>query len=134
MTRFSFSGPKVITICAGLSMTATFALAGDGNVSAEQILNALQPKPPMRGLSIGARPAQIDPEVKAKQASFVEGLRNRKARSLLIRERGQIAEIAATKPNIDLEIKFEFNSASIRPASMPSVKALGAGHTDGAER
>jgi hypothetical protein len=69
MTRFSFSGLKAITICAGLSMTATFALAGDGNVSAEQILNALQPKPPMRGLSIGARPPQIDPEVKAKQAS-----------------------------------------------------------------
>ena len=70
MTHFSFSGLKAITICAGLSMTATFALAGDGNVSAEQILNALQPKPPMRGLSIGARAPQIDPEVKAKQASF----------------------------------------------------------------
>jgi outer membrane protein OmpA-like peptidoglycan-associated protein len=146
MTRFSFSGLKVITICAGLSMTATFALAGDGNVSAEQILNALQPKPPMRGLSIGARAAQIDPEVKAKQASFVEGLRNRKTRSLSISEREQIAEIAATKPNIDLEIQFDYNSASISPASMPSVKALGealtdqklkgstfvvAGHTDG---
>jgi outer membrane protein OmpA-like peptidoglycan-associated protein len=146
MTRFSFSGLKAITICAGLSMTATFALAGDGNVSVEQILNALQHKPPMRGLSIDARPAQIDPEVKAKQASFVEGLRNRKARSLSISEREQIAEIAATKPNIDLEIQFDYNSALIRPASMPSVKALGealtdqklkgsifvvAGHTDG---
>jgi outer membrane protein OmpA-like peptidoglycan-associated protein len=112
----------------------------------EQILNALQPKPPMRGLSIGARPAQIDPEVKAKQASFVEGLRNRKTRSLSTSEREQIAEIAATKPNIDLEIQFGYNSASIRPASMPSAKALGealtdstlkgstfvvAGHTDG---
>ena len=146
MTHFNFSGLKAIAICAGLSMPATFALAGDGNVSVEQILNALQPKPPMRGLSIGARPTQIDPEVKAKQASFVEGLRNRKARSLSLSEREQIAEIAATKPNIDLEIQFDYNSASIRPASMPSVKALGealtdqklkgsifvvAGHTDG---
>ena len=146
MTSFSFSGLKVITICAGLSMTATFALAGDGNVSAEQILNALQPKPLTRGLSMGARAAQIDPEVKAKQASFVEGLRNRKTRSLSTSEREQIAEIAATKPNIDLEIRFDFNSASISSASMPSVKALGdaltdaklkgstfvvAGHTDG---
>src|SRR5262249_59422934 len=103
MTRFSFSGLKAITICAGLSMTATFALAADGNVSAEQIINALQPKPPpTRGLSIDARPAQIDPEVKAKQVSFVEGLRNRKTRSLSTSEREQIAEIAATKPNIDL--------------------------------
>ena len=130
MTSFSFSGLKVITICAGLSMTATFALAGDGNVSAEQILNALQPKPLTRGLSMGARAAQIDPEVKAKQASFVEGLRNRKTRSLSTSEREQIAEIAATKPNIDLEIQFDFNSASISSASMPSVKALGEALTD----
>jgi hypothetical protein len=56
-------------------------------------------QPPMRGLSIGARAAQIDPEVKAKHglASFVEGLRNRKARSLSISEREQIAEVAATE-------------------------------------
>ena len=130
MTRFSFSGLKAITICAGLSTTATFALAGDGNVSVEQILNALQPKPPMRGLSIGARPAQIDPEVKAKQASFVESLRNRKTRSLSLSEREQIAEIAATKPNIDLEIQFDYNSASIAKNSMPSVQALGKALSD----
>jgi len=130
MTSFSFSGLKVITICAGLSMTATFALAGDGNVSAEQILNALQPKPLTRGLSMGARAAQIDPEVKAKQASFVEGLRNRKTRSLSTSEREQIAEIAATKPNIDLEIQFDYNSADIAKTSVPSVQALGKALSD----
>jgi outer membrane protein OmpA-like peptidoglycan-associated protein len=146
MTSFSFSGFKAVTICAALSMTATFALAGDGNVSAEQILDALQPKPLMRGLSIGAPSAQIDPAVKARETSFVESLRNRKTRSLSTSEREQIAEIAATRPNIDLEIQFDFNSAAISAASMPSVKALGealsdsklkgstfvvAGHTDG---
>jgi outer membrane protein OmpA-like peptidoglycan-associated protein len=146
MTSFSFSGLKAITICAALSMTAGVALAADANVTADQILNALQPRPVTRGLSTGAPAAQADPAAKAKEASFLQGLRNRKTRSLSLSEREQIAEIATTKPNIDLEIQFDYNSASISKASMSSVKALGealsdpklkgstfvvAGHTDG---
>jgi outer membrane protein OmpA-like peptidoglycan-associated protein len=146
MTGFSFSGLKAMTVCAALSMTAGLALAGDANVTTDQILNALQPKPVMRGLSSGAAPAQADQAVKAKEASFLQGLRNRQTRSLSLSEREQIAEIATTKPAIDLEIQFDFNSASISAASVPSVKALGqalsdpklkgstfvvAGHTDG---
>jgi outer membrane protein OmpA-like peptidoglycan-associated protein len=143
MTHFNFSGLKAITICAALTMTAGLALAGDGDVSAKQILNALQPKPVMRGLS--ADP-QADPAATAKETSFLHGLRHRNSRSLSLSEREQIAEIATTKPNIDLEINFDYNSASISSGSMPSVKALGealsdpklkgstfvvAGHTDG---
>jgi outer membrane protein OmpA-like peptidoglycan-associated protein len=146
MTSFKFSGLKAITICAALSMSAGLALAADANVSADQIINALQPKPMTRGLSIGPQAAQPDPAVKVKEASFLQGLRNRKTRSLSLSEREQIAEIATTKPTIDLEINFDYNSASISTASMPSVKALGealsdpklkgstfvvAGHTDG---
>src|SRR5262249_15056602 len=59
----------------------------------------------------------------------------------------EIATIAKTKPNIDLEITFEYNSAQISQKSLPSVQALGralssadlkgstfivAGHTDAA--
>jgi outer membrane protein OmpA-like peptidoglycan-associated protein len=143
MTNFSFSGLNAITICAVLTMTAGVALAADGDVSASQILNALQPKPVTRGLSAGP---QVDPSAKAKEVSFLQGLRNRKTRSLSVSEREEIAEIATTKPNIDLEINFDYNSASISSGSMPSVKALGealsdaklkgstfvvAGHTDG---
>jgi outer membrane protein OmpA-like peptidoglycan-associated protein len=140
-----FSGLKAITICAALSMTAGLAFAGD-NVSSDQIINALQPKPakPLtRGLSIGA--PQVDPAVKAKEVSFVASIRNRKTRSLSLGEREEIAEIASTKPKIDLEIHFDFNSADISKDSMASVQALGdaladpklrgstfvvAGHTD----
>jgi outer membrane protein OmpA-like peptidoglycan-associated protein len=143
MSSLKFSGLKAITICAALSMTAGLALAADGNVSASQILNALQPKPVTRGLSTEQL---ADSAAKAKEASFVQGLRNRQTRSLSLSEREQIADIATTKPNIDLEINFDYNSASISKASMPSVKALGealsdtklkgstfmvAGHTDG---
>jgi outer membrane protein OmpA-like peptidoglycan-associated protein len=143
MTSFlRLSGLKAITLSAALSMTAGLALAGDNNVSAGQILNALQPKPLTRGLSVGP---QEDPAVKAKEIDFVQTLRNRKTRSLSMGEREEIAEIASTKPNIDLDIQFDYNSAEISSASLPSVQALGkaltnanlkgstfvvAGHTD----
>jgi len=141
-----FSGLKAMTICAALSMTAGLALAGENNVTKDDILSALyvKPQPLTRGLSVGA--PQADPTAKAREESFLASIRNRRTRSLSLGEREEIAEIAATKPKIDLEINFDFNSASIRPSSMPSVQVLGqalsdpklkgstfivAGHTDG---
>jgi outer membrane protein OmpA-like peptidoglycan-associated protein len=135
------SGLTVMTFTAALSMTAGLALAGD-NVSANQIVNALQPKPLTRGLSVGEQP---DPAVKAKEANFVNTLRNRKTRSLSMGEREEIAEIASTKPKIDLDIQFDYNSAKISKTSVTAVQELGkalsnpnlkgstfvvAGHTD----
>jgi outer membrane protein OmpA-like peptidoglycan-associated protein len=139
MTRLN--GLSIVTIGAALSMTAGLAFAGD-TVSADQILSALKPKPLTRGLSTGA---QVDTATQAKEAGFVETLRNRKTRSLSLGERQEIAEIAASKPKIDLEIRFEYNSADISPSSVQAVQELGkalsnaglkgstfvvAGHTD----
>ena len=145
MSKFvRFSGIKAITICAALAMTAGLALAGDNTVQAIDIVHALKPKPLTRGLSMGA-PA-IDPAVKAKEVNFIETVRNRKTRSLSTGEREEIADIASTKPKIDLEIQFDFNSAEIAKTSTEAVKQLGqalsdqslrgstfvvAGHTDG---
>ena len=148
MTSFHrLTALKAITITAALSMTAGLAVAGDANVSADQILNALQPKAPLtRGLIIGQKPeAMVDPAVKAREIHFVDTLRNRKTRSLSLGEREEIAEIASTKPKIDLNIQFDYNSAEISQSSMSSVQELGkalsnpslrgstfvvAGHTD----
>jgi outer membrane protein OmpA-like peptidoglycan-associated protein len=122
-------------------MTVGLAFAGD-TVSADKILDALKPKAATRGLSTGP---QVDTAAQAKEASFVDTLRNRKTRSLSLGEREEIAELAATKPKIDLEIRFDYNSADINRSSMPAVQELGkalsnaslkdstfvvAGHTD----
>jgi len=87
----------------------------------------------------------VDTAAQTKAAGFVETLRNRKTRSLSLGERQEIAEIAATKPKIDLEIRFDYNSADISKESTPAVQELGkalsnaslkgstfvvAGHTD----
>ena len=128
MTSFhSLSLFKAITLGAALSMTAGLAFAGDSNVSADQIRNALQPKPLARGLSVGP---QADPAVKAKEMGFIATLRDRKSRSLSLGEREEIAEIASTKPKIDLDIQFDYNSADIRTSSMPAVQELGKALSD----
>src|SRR5712671_7835049 len=140
MTRFH--GLCIVAIGATLSMTAGLAFAGD-TVSADQILSALKPKAATtRGLSAGP---QADPVVTAKQVSFVDSLRNRKTRSLSLGEREEIAQIASAKPKIDLEIRFDYNSADISKDSTQAVQELGkalsqaslkgstfvvAGHTD----
>jgi outer membrane protein OmpA-like peptidoglycan-associated protein len=124
---FRLTGLKAITLTAALSMTAGIALAGDNNVSAAQILDALKPKPLTRGLSTGP---QVDPAVKAKEIHFVDSVRNRKTRSLSLGEREELLEIASNKPNIDLDIQFDYNSAEISKTSMSSVQELGKALTD----
>jgi outer membrane protein OmpA-like peptidoglycan-associated protein len=132
----------ILAIGVALSATAGMAFAGD-DVTADQILKALVPNKPLtRGLSM-APPA--DPAVSASEGKFVDSLRNRNARSLSTGEREQIATIVKDKPNIDLEITFNYNSADISAKAQPAVQALGkalssddlkgstflvAGHTD----
>jgi outer membrane protein OmpA-like peptidoglycan-associated protein len=129
MTSFSrLSGITAIALGAALSMTAGLALAGDTVISADQIAKALQPKPLTRGLSSGAQ--QVDPAVEAKEAKFVNSLRNRPTRSLSLGEREEVAQLAANKPKIDLEIRFEYNSADISKASMQAVQELGKALSD----
>ena len=138
MTRYL----SIVTFGAVLSMTAGVAFAGD-TVSADKILKALKPTSATRSLSVN--PPPVDAAAQAKEASFVDKLRNRPTRSLSLGEREEIAEIAASKPKIDLEIRFDYNSADISKSSMPAVQELGkalsnaslkdstfvvAGHTD----
>jgi hypothetical protein len=126
---------KTVMLTAALSMTAGLAIAGDNTVSADRIVNALQPKPLTRGLIIGQKPDQmVDPAAKAREIHFVDTLRNRKTRSLSLGEREQIAEIASTKPKIDLNIQFDYNVQELGKAlSNPSLRGTAivvAGHTD----
>jgi outer membrane protein OmpA-like peptidoglycan-associated protein len=136
---------SLFAVGAMLSMTTAVAIAGD-NVTEDQIVKALAaPKKPLtRGLSVGP---QADPAATAAEGKFVQTLRNRATRSLSVNEREEIATLAKDKPNIDLEITFDYNSADISAKSLSAVQALGkalsnpdlkgstfivAGHTDAA--
>ena len=123
MTSFvRFFGLKAITISAALSMTAGLAFAGDNNPSKGSIVDALKAPPLTRGLS-------VDPQ-RAADNTFINTVRNRSTRSLSMDERNQLDTIAANKPKIDLEINFDFNSASISQGSMSAVQHLGEALTD----
>lgn len=136
---------SIVTIGAALS----FGMAGAGaadEVTEDQILRALAPakKPLTRGLSVGP---QAEPVMSAEEGRLIQKIRGRSTRSLSASEREEIATLAKDKPNIDLEITFDYNSAEISAKSLPSVQALGkaltnpdlkgstfvvAGHTDAA--
>ena len=143
---------SILAIGAALTLPLSSAFAGDdkdtnNNVTEDQIVRALAPpkKPLTRGLSIG--PQTTDPAPSAAETRLLQSVRGRATRSLSVTEREEIATAAKDKPNIDLEITFDYNSANISAKSMPSVQALGraltspdlkgstfvvAGHTDAA--
>ncbi len=150
MLRMSGTRLSLVLSVAAVGFALSFgpgkALAGDDNVTTDQIVRALvsAKKPLTRGLSIGP---QIDPAATEAEGKFVQSIRSRTTRSLSVTEREEIATIAKDKPNIDLEITFDYNSADISAKSLPSVQALGraltvpelkgstfivAGHTDAA--
>ncbi len=113
----------VVAMAAAFSVAAGQARAGD-DVTEDQIVRALAPskKPLTRSLSVGP---QADPAAVAAEGKFVQTIRNRTTRSLSAGEREEIATFAKDKPNIDLEINFDYNSADISAKSLPSVQALG---------
>jgi outer membrane protein OmpA-like peptidoglycan-associated protein len=133
---------SVVAIGAAFSFCTTQARAGD--VTEDQIVNALTPakKPLTRGLSAD----QSAPALNPAQEKFITGIKGR-TRGLNLNEREELATIAKDKPNIDLEITFDYNSADISSKSLGAVQALGraltnpdlkgstfvvAGHTDAA--
>ena len=131
-----------VTLAAGLALPAGIGLTfAAEQPSAEQIIKALKPPRVTRSLSTTPADAARD----AEETRFIDTLRNRTTRSLTSDERDKVASIAKSKPSIDLEITFEFNSATIGAKAMPQVTALGealtssdlkgrtfilAGHTD----
>lgn len=142
-TRFSVNVIRAAFIAgATITFTAGTVVAAD-DITSDQILRALAPKKPLtRGLSMTP---PTEPAINAAEGKFMDSIRNRSTRSLSMGEREQIATIAQTKPAIDLEINFDYNSANISKRSMSSVQALGkalsspdlkgstfvvAGHTD----
>jgi outer membrane protein OmpA-like peptidoglycan-associated protein len=126
-------------LAAGLLLLAGSPLAAEES-SADQIIKALKPAPrATRGLTTPADAAR-----NADESRFVDTLRNR-TRSLSTDERDKLASIAKTKPSIDLDINFEYNSATIAGPATSQVQQLGqaltsaelkggtfvvAGHTD----
>jgi outer membrane protein OmpA-like peptidoglycan-associated protein len=114
---------------AGLMLLAGAGLAvAAEKPSQDQIIQALTPKKPLtRSLSMS--PPADDPQAAADR-QFINSLRNRTTRSLSFDEREKIVAIAKDQPTIDLEINFNFNSATVAPSAMADVEKLGKALSD----
>lgn len=113
---------RSLLIVGALAVTAGGAAIA-GEVTEGQILQALTPKSELtRGLSMTAPPEATTNPVDAR---FIDSVRNRATRSLSMGEREQIATMADQRQSIDLEINFDYNSATIGARARSAVDALG---------
>ena len=110
-----------------LALAATLGSASAGEVSANDILNALKPKGATRSLSGAATPAKA---LNAEDQKFIDSIRSKRTRSLSGAERERVASIAKDKQSIDLDITFDYNSASISRKALSQVQELGKALSD----
>lgn len=113
--------------------------------SSSDIANTLAPpkKATTRGLG-AAQPKAADPAKAAREQALINEVRG-KSRSISVEQRAELAKLAETKPAVDLEVNFEYNSATIGPKAIDDLTKLGlalrderlkdavimlAGHTD----
>lgn len=109
----------VCVLLAGSFVFAQAERAGAQQPSDKQIIDALKPKKGLtRGLGNSAPPPN------PREQRLIENLKSKPTRSITVEERTEVAAIAKTKPAIDLEIYFDYNSAQITPRALPTLQAL----------
>lgn len=101
----------------GLVMTIARDAAVAGELSPQQIINGLKPR--TRSLTVAPRPALSEAD-----SAFIHRVRSQ-SRALSRADRDQMAEIAAKRPKIDVEINFDLNSADLAPGAEPQLNSLG---------
>ena len=89
------------------------------DLSAQQIINGLK-APKTRSLAgSSAGPAPLS----TADAAFID--RVRKTRSLSTADRDEVQQIASSRPSVDVEIYFDYNSAALSPKAEPQLNNLG---------
>lgn len=105
---------------AFLALGAVAGAAMARDLTDQQIIDKLKTPKLTRSLS---GPAAETTALSQTDAAFIN--RIRKTRSLSVADREQVASIAKTRPAVDLEINFEYNSASVSPTAQPQLHSLG---------
>jgi outer membrane protein OmpA-like peptidoglycan-associated protein len=117
VTRKHFSKKLAFAFLA-LGAIAVPAWAGD--LTDQQIVEKLKTPKLTRSLSGAVTEA---PALSANDVAFINKIR--KTRSLSVADREQVASLAKTRPAVDLEINFDYNSASVTPTAEPQLHSLG---------
>lgn len=124
LTASVFATSLLATSLLATSLFTGMALAQQP--SSGDIADTLAPKTTRsltRGLAL--------PDAKtAREQQFLRGLTQKTTRSISIEESNQVAEIAKDKPAIDLEVNFDYNSATIGPQATDVLIKLGSALKD----
>ena len=118
--RHNLIGNTLAIACLTGSLALSFATgpAMAGDLSTQQILDGLKVSK-TRSLSAPERPA-----LTTEDLAVIKRVRG-KTRSLSLDEREQIASITPKRPTVDLDINFDYNSASLTPQVEPQLDNLG---------
>jgi outer membrane protein OmpA-like peptidoglycan-associated protein len=105
-------------LASGLAMAAAHRPAMAEDLSTQQILDGLKVRK-TRSLSVADRPAMSTDDL-----AFIQRVRSQ-SRSVVRDDRDRVAAIASTRPKVDLEINFEYDSAALTPRAEPQLNSLG---------
>ena len=120
MSSRSLYTKKAALALLALGAIVSPALAAELNQ--QQIIEKLKTPKLTRSLS-GPAAVAPTPALSPSDLTFIN--RIRKTRSLSSGDRQQVAEIARSRPTVDLEINFEYNSAAVNPSAESQVHSLG---------
>jgi outer membrane protein OmpA-like peptidoglycan-associated protein len=112
-----------MTLLLAVSFAGFPAAAGAEEMSTEQIIDSLKPKQKTRSLK------GEEGGLNAEQQGEIKQILTRK---IGVIEREKVKEIVekAKLPKLDFEIYFEYDSAEIKPESLPVLDKLGAALKD----
>ena len=121
MTRWQkFAGPLAsLVLAGGIVLSATAPLLAQ-RPTEDQILNALKPAPTAKTRGLTTEELRQS----AEELRFINTIRT-KTRSLTFDERQRVSDIAKSKPSIDLEVYFAYNSSAISSRAEPDLMTLG---------
>jgi len=117
-TMRTFGWPAAIAAAVLVMCSAGASLAQSPTEA--QILEALT-----KGHSRAPVAAADQPKEDAEERHLIDSLINRTARSITEKDRANVEKFAETKPSIDIEITFDFNSDVIGPRAVSQLLALG---------
>lgn len=108
-----------LALASGIVLSAAAPSLAQGPTE-RQILDALKsaPESKSRGLTLDQSRKKDD------EQRFIDRIRT-KTRGLSADERQRVSEIAKGKPNIDLEVYFDYDSSAITPRAETDLMTLG---------
>ena len=116
-----FAGALASLVLAGGIVLSATAPSLAQRPTEEQLLNALKPAPAAKTRGLTTEQSRRNVE----EQRFINTIRTIKTRQLSLDERQKVSDIAKSKPSIDLEVYFDYNSSAISPRAEPDLMTLG---------